>query len=343
MGVTNQTGVPADEQRLICNQCELQPGMTLDEQNIKTNSIATLLEQPEERVCPDWLATGRGHLKGCCLRATHTMQYSPRYLAHHIKLSSKQPVSAIQPQQLAPEAAPFIPQPILSTTSAPFTILQLPSSEPPMLSHSATPFMMIQERGSSASCSQAHSPPAFSPMAETFRPALPDTVNALSATAAPFVRTASWEGSSSDVPMLSIPPQQQHVGSPLACAQPEAPAIGTPLIQRGTSPRLVDSQPPASSSSPSARTSQRRSSLPWDCTQDAELVGEASVHRPVGSSDSSTMGSAWPSHQPAPSLQWGQINYEQGTKRGLKREAVSRQQSPRGDEMQRIRWAQTVR
>merc|ERR1712166_412481 len=63
-----QSGVPASEQRLICNQCELLPRTTLEEQSLKTNSVATLLEQPEERVCPEWLATGRCHMKGCCLR-----------------------------------------------------------------------------------------------------------------------------------------------------------------------------------------------------------------------------------------------------------------------------------
>merc|ERR1712166_1154602 len=84
-----QSGVPASEQRLICNQCELLPRTTLEEQSLKTNSVATLLEQPEERVCPEWLATGRCHMKGCCLRATHTMEYSPRYLAHHIKQSKR--------------------------------------------------------------------------------------------------------------------------------------------------------------------------------------------------------------------------------------------------------------
>merc|ERR1712086_183070 len=41
-----QSGVPASEQRLICNQCELLPRTTLDEQSLKTNSVATLLEHP---------------------------------------------------------------------------------------------------------------------------------------------------------------------------------------------------------------------------------------------------------------------------------------------------------
>merc|ERR1712195_132286 len=77
-----QSGVPASEQRLICNQCELLPRTTLEEQSLKTNSVATLLEQPEERVCPEWLATGRCHMKGCCLRATHTKAYSRRRAIH---------------------------------------------------------------------------------------------------------------------------------------------------------------------------------------------------------------------------------------------------------------------
>merc|ERR1711865_658106 len=223
--ITSQTGVPADDRRLICNQCELQPGLTLDQQNIKTNSVATLLEQPEERVCPDWLATGRCHLKVCCLRATHTMQHSPRYLAHHIK-STKQTPPATQPQQMAPQAAPFVQQPMLSPTSKPFTILQRPSSsEPPMLSPSATPFMMNQQRHSwSDSCSPPRSPPTISPMAAAFVPSSPDSATALSPAAAPFVlpcrsvrhtsRSLSWD-CGREVPVLSIPPQHQHVGSSL--------------------------------------------------------------------------------------------------------------------------------
>lgn len=340
--ITSQTGVPADEQRLICNQCELQPGMTLDEQNIKTNSIATLLEQPEERVCPEWLATGRCHLKSCCLRATHTMEYSPRYLAHHIK-STKQTPPATQPQQMAPQAAPFVPQ--ASPTSKPFTILQPPlSSEPPMLSPSATPFMMNQQRLSwSDSCSPPRSQPTLSPKVVPFVPSSPDSATPLSPAAVPFVLPCrsprhasqlSWD-CGREVPVLSIPPQQQHVASSLTRASRVPPAIGTPLNQPVTSPRLIDS--PISS----ACTSQRRSSLPWDCTQDAELVGGAPVHRPVGTIDSSTMGSIWSTPQnAASSLQWSQMNYGQETKRGLKREAGCQQRSPRGDEIQRVRWAE---
>merc|ERR1711865_351031 len=135
-----QSGVPASEQRLICNQCELLPRTTLEEQSLKTNSVATLLEQPEERVCPEWLATGRCHMKGCCLRATHTMEYSPRYLAHHIKQSKRvkqnqDPAPIPRPpsppeleMHYAPSAPPFVARPQtpplpqnLSPAAAPFT------------------------------------------------------------------------------------------------------------------------------------------------------------------------------------------------------------------------------
>lgn len=77
----------------------------------------------------------------------------------------------------------------------------------------------------------------------------------------------------------------------------------------------------------------QRTTLPWDCTQDAELVGSVTAHQPVG------CRTDW-LHNPARDareVHSGKLNYDTAAERGLKRAKCT----VAGDE-HRVRFAETV-
>merc|ERR1711959_386832 len=130
--------------RLICDGKQLVPGQTFTEQNIKSNATITLLTQPKEPVCQEWLAAGRCSLINCHLRHTHTFEYSPRYLAHAIK-SKLQHTSRHISRSNSPELSTAPPTPPVSSQITPPAVpteLSICSSpfSPSGLSPSATPF-----------------------------------------------------------------------------------------------------------------------------------------------------------------------------------------------------------
>jgi len=337
-----QSGVPASEQRLICNQCELLPRTTLDEQSLKTNSVATLLEQPEERVCPEWLATGRCHMKGCCLRATHTMEYSPRYLAHHIKQSKRVKQNQDPAAIPRPPSPPELEMHYAPSAPAPFAILQRPTpgaeQSIPMLSPSAAPFVARPQTPPLPQNLSPAAAPFTPPRSVTTTPELIPASTSLSPTAAPFhlpcsspqrpshspraaVATVSWD-CPREVPLLQSPPR-------------DAPSIGRPLIHQPV-PRRIDPTRAVSVNSPTL-------GLPWDTSQDAELVGGVAPQRvaAVGLGCGSPLACCSPIwSNNASLLQWGKLNYEPSpVKRGLKREAS--QSLLRGGD-HKVRWADAV-
>merc|ERR1719478_1416315 len=79
--------VPVASQRLIFGGRELDPNKTLEELNIHIKEVLYLLPR-QPHVCREWAATGacsRG--RRCYQKATHTMEFSPRYVEHHHKIS----------------------------------------------------------------------------------------------------------------------------------------------------------------------------------------------------------------------------------------------------------------
>jgi len=102
--------VPVDSQRLIFGGKELDPTKTLEELNIATKEVLFLLRR-QPHVCREWAATGacsRG--RRCYQKVTHTMEFSPRYVEHHHKISeaktSSESSSASSSKDSSPTASP---------------------------------------------------------------------------------------------------------------------------------------------------------------------------------------------------------------------------------------------
>lgn len=368
--IESQSGVSTGDQRLICNQRELQPQTSLEDQNLKPNSVATLLEQPEEVVCPEWLATGRCHVKGCALRGTHTMEYSPRYVAHHIRAVNKRnqqspPMDPMMPITPPGDEAGFgsTSQPgndvclSSATIARPFTILQRPQfceHASTTLSPAAMPFAAPQmpARCPSSEDLSADSPPFTPPRSSTTTPEVMP-VTSLSPNATPFQLPC---GSPSTAPLPCHSPQRPPHSPPAPASiatvswdcQREVPLLQSPPREIPSIGKPLNAQPVPRRIDPTKTVAQHSalscpSSLPWDTSKDAELVGAVTALRPVGMGCTSPLTCASPiwSSNATPLLQWGKLNYEPSpvARRGLKREATS---SPCGHE-HKVRWADAVK
>jgi len=112
-----RTGVAVAEQRLIFGGRELDASKTLEELNIHPKEMLYLLPRLPH-VCREWAATGfcsRG--RRCYQKATHTVEFSPRYVEHHAKISSPAvpsvpgPSCAAGSDTVMPLTDPMQPQP----------------------------------------------------------------------------------------------------------------------------------------------------------------------------------------------------------------------------------------
>jgi len=108
--VAQRTTIPIERQRLIFGGRELNPEKTLEELNVHPKEVLQLLPR-HPHVCREWAATGscsRG--RRCFMKATHTVENSPRYVEHHAKPEalSQQPCAN---QAHAAPAPPLQPRP----------------------------------------------------------------------------------------------------------------------------------------------------------------------------------------------------------------------------------------
>merc|ERR1711998_538385 len=85
IAIEQRASVPVASQRLIFGGRELDPTKTLEELNIHPKEVLYLLPRLPH-VCREWAATGacsRG--RRCYQKATHTVEFSPRYVEHKAK------------------------------------------------------------------------------------------------------------------------------------------------------------------------------------------------------------------------------------------------------------------
>jgi len=102
--VEQRTGMPVHEQRLIFGGRELDGNKTLEELNVHPKEVLHLLPRLPH-VCREWAATGscsRG--RRCYQKATHTVEFSPRYVEHHAKNPGQN--SASPSESSTPSASP---------------------------------------------------------------------------------------------------------------------------------------------------------------------------------------------------------------------------------------------
>jgi len=121
--IEGRLGVPVAGQRLIWGGRELDEQKSLDELNILPREVLYLLPR-HHHVCREWAATGscsRG--RRCYMKATHTVENSPRYVGHKAAKPTAQQGFAPQPPSTArprPSYGVLTPQdPLSSEGSAP--------------------------------------------------------------------------------------------------------------------------------------------------------------------------------------------------------------------------------